>query len=105
MSKKPSKYKNKKTIADGITFDSIKEAKRYQELKLLERAGEIRQLELQPAFKIEHNGVKICTYKGDFAYFTDKCRVVEDCKGFLTPAYRLKKKLMKAFFNIDIFET
>ena len=93
-----SKYRAIKTVVDGITFDSKLEAKRYSELKLLERAGELAGLELQPAFPIDINGIKICTYRGDFAYFKDNGRVIEDCKGFKTPMYRLKKKLVEASY-------
>lgn len=102
-----SKYRNVKTVVDGITFASIKESRRYQELKLLERAGEIKGLELQPRFAIDITGVHICNYVGDFLYHDvekDKA-VLEDCKGFKTPSYNLKKKLVKAIYGIDILET
>ena len=117
-----SKYKAVKTTIDGITFDSKKEAKRYTELKVLERAGHITHLELQPEYEIVINGVKICKYKADFRYFTvrqennalsynskgewqtptmtgDKeGQIVEDVKGFKTPIYRLKKRLVEASY-------
>jgi len=117
-----SKYKAVKTTIDGITFDSKKEAKRYTELKLLEKSGMITHLELQPTYDITINGAKICKYKADFRYFTvrqenneqyynskgewqtptmtgDKeGQIVEDVKGFKTPIYRLKKKLVEACF-------
>jgi len=93
-----SKYKAVKTEVDGIVFDSKREAARYMELRLLERAGEIKNLELQPAFKCRIDGKKICTYKADFRYFTAKECVVEDVKGVKTPVYRLKKKLVEALF-------
>ena len=117
-----SKYKAVKTTIDGITFDSKKEAKRYTELKLLEKAGHITHLELQPEYQITINGAKICKYKADFRYFTvrqenneqyynskgewqtptmtgDKeGQIVEDVKGFKTPIYRLKKKLVEASY-------
>jgi hypothetical protein len=101
-----SKYGNKKTVIDGITFDSKKEAGRYQELRLLERAGEIAHLELQPRYAIEINGVKVCTYVADFRY-TPKGggkEIIEDVKGMKTPVYNLKKKLMKAVKMIEIRE-
>jgi hypothetical protein len=102
------KYNNKKTELDGIIFDSKKEAKRYWELKLLEKAGKIEKLKLQPAFELKVNNEKICTYKADFEYI-DRSKynvvVVEDVKGVKTPVYNLKKKLMKAIYKIDIFET
>ena len=93
-----SKYKAVKTEVDGITFDSKREAARYMELVLLERAGEISRLELQPSFECIIDGKKICTYKADFRYFTAKECVVEDVKGVKTPVYRLKKKLVEALY-------
>lgn len=101
------KYGNKKTEVDGIVFDSKKEATRYQELRLLERAGAIGDLELQPKYPIEVNGTKICTYIGDFRYRDPASkynRTIEDVKGIKTPVYRLKKKLMKAIYGIEIQE-
>ena len=105
MTGKRSKYKAIKTEVDGIVFDSKKEAKRYQELRLLERAGEISNLELQPKYVITINGQKVCTYVGDFRYFTNSKRVVEDCKGFRTPVYRLKRKLLSIVYNVTVLET
>ena len=93
-----SKYKAVKTEVDGIVFDSKREAARYMELRLLERAGKISHLELQPAFECRIDGKKICTYKADFKYFTAKECVVEDVKGVKTPVYRLKKKLVEALY-------
>ena len=117
-----SKYKAVKTTIDGITFDSKKEAKRYTELKLLEKSGHITHLELQPEYQITINGAKICKYKADFRYFTVRAennersynskgewqtptmtgdkegQIVEDVKGFKTPIYRLKKKLVEASY-------
>lgn len=101
-----AKYKNKKVVCDNITFDSIKESKRYLDLKMLSKHHKITQLELQPKFKITVNNQFICHYKADFSYTdcaTNK-RVVEDVKGFKTPVYRLKKKLTEALFNITITE-
>ena len=100
-----SKYGNKRTEIDGITFASRREANRYAELKLLERAGEIHGLTLQPAYDLIVDGVKICRYVADFRYFENKQIVVEDAKGFKTRDYRIKKKLMKAIFGIEIRET
>jgi hypothetical protein len=101
------KYKNKKVIVDGITFDSTKESKRYHELKLLERAGVITQLELQPRLDLVVNGQKICFYRGDFGYYENGIKKIEDVKSAFTakmPVYRLKKKLVKAIHGIDIIE-
>ncbi len=104
---RPTKYRAKRTEIDGIVFASQKEARRYQDLKLLERAGEITQLTLQPTFPIVINGVKVCKYVADFQYveFGSNEVIVEDCKGFPTPVYKLKKKLVKAIHNVDIRET
>ena len=107
-----SKYRAKKTIVDGIKFDSKWESERYGQLKAMERTGFIRNLELQVPFEIVVNDVKICKYIADFRYkkesnhtITDGeycTEVVEDAKGFETPEFKLKKKLMKAVFDIDI---
>ncbi len=107
---KAPKYGNIKTTVDGIVFDSAKEARRYSELKLLERAGRITGLEVQPSFRIVVNNCLVCTYKADFRYTTivpyaQGVVVVEDCKGFKTPVYRLKKKLMLAVHGISVVET
>jgi hypothetical protein len=100
-----AKGKDRRTV-DNITFDSIKEARRYQELKLLAKAGEIGKLELQPRFTITVAGEKICDYVADFKYQTWKGKtVIEDAKGWKTPDYRLKKKLMKAVYKIEILES
>lgn len=98
------KYKNIKTIKDGITFASKKEAKRYEELKILSKAQKIRDLELQPKYPLIVNGHKVCTYIGDFTYKENGKSIIEDVKGVKTSVYRLKKKLMKAILGIDIFE-
>lgn len=91
-----SKYRAVPTWVDGIRFPSKKEAARYSELKLLERAGQIRNLELQPAFDITINGVKVGTYRADFSYFTDAGRVVEDTKGMDTRLSKFKRKCVEA---------
>ena len=93
-----SKYRAVKTEVDGITFDSKREAARYMELVLLERAGEISHLELQPKYDCVVNGHNSCTYKADFRYFDANGSVVEDVKGMKTPVYRLKKKLVEALY-------
>lgn len=105
--KKQSKYKAKKYTVNGITFDSTKEGKRYEELLMLERAGVVQQIETQVRFKIEVNGMLVCTYIADFTYYEDGVFVVEDVKSDYTkklPVYRLKKKLMSAVRGIDITE-
>ena len=95
-----NKYGNKKTIVDGIKFDSIKEANRYQELKLLARGGLVNELELQPRFELQtgftRKGKKIrkIEYVADFRYVNENgIEIIEDVKGMLTDIYRLKRKL------------
>jgi hypothetical protein len=101
-----SKYNARRTEVDGITFHSRREAKRYAELKLMERAGEIRDLILQPEYPVVVGADKhVCTYIADFAYKHGARLMVEDCKGFRTPTYRLKKKLVEALYGIEITET
>jgi hypothetical protein len=99
------KYGAKRTeCGAGHSHPSRLEAKRCDELHLLQSQGLIARLEREPSFRIVHNGKLICTYKADFAYFTDR-RVVEDVKGVLTPIYRLKKKLVEAFYpGVEIVE-
>ena len=102
------KYGNKKTVVDGIKFDSKWESQRYLYLKSLERAGRVKNLELQPRFIITVNGQKICTYVADFQYDKESKdgeweHIIEDAKGVETPEFKLKKKLMKAVHNIEIF--
>jgi len=102
------KYGNKKTVVDGIKFDSKWESQRYLYLKSLEKAGRVKNLELQPKFIISVNGQKICTYIADFKYDKEDKdgvweHVIEDAKGVETPEFKLKKKLMKAVHNIDIY--
>ncbi len=102
------KYGNKKTVVDGIKFDSKWESQRYLYLKSLEKADRVKNLELQPKFIISVNGQKICTYIADFKYDKEDKdgvweHVIEDAKGVETPEFKLKKKLMKAVHNIDIY--
>lgn len=100
-----NKYHAKKATQDGITFASQKERNRYCELKLLERAGRIRNLELQPKFYFDINGIRCGFYKADFVYFEGEKRVVEDVKGFKTPLYKFKKRIVAALYNVEILET
>jgi hypothetical protein len=99
------KYRNVKTRIGSLLFDSKKEAARYSELALLERAGQISELKLQPTFLIEVNGHKVCKYRADYAYRQDGEQVVEDVKGIRTSTYRLKAKLLRATHGIEILET
>ena len=102
-----SKYKAKKTKVDDITFDSKKEANRYNELKLLEKTGAISNLKRQvPYVLIEKSKYgRTIRYLADFVYTEKGETVVEDCKGVRTPVYRLKKRLMAEKFGILIKET
>jgi len=105
MSPKPSKYRNRKTVVDGLTFDSAKEARRWSELFLLQRAGQITDLARQERINIMVNGQKVCAYIADFTYTEAGNKVVEDCKGYKTDIYRLKRKLLKAALGVEIRET
>jgi hypothetical protein len=99
-----SKYHARKTEIDGYIFDSKREAARYAELVLLEKAGEISELECQPKIEINVNEWHICNYFADFVYMRDGEKVYEDAKGVKTDVYRLKKKLVWACHEIDIQE-
>lgn len=120
------KYKNKKVAVDGIQFDSKKEAKRYGELLLMQRAGEITDLQLQKEYVlIPPQYVNVCTsdgkvkkkcaeravkYIADFVYKQDGKTVVEDVKGYRNPSsagyakFVLKRKMMLYFHNIVVRE-
>lgn len=102
------KYGNEKTVINGITFDSKREAEHYQELWLRERAGEISELKCQVPFAIVIDNRHICDYIADFTYVENisgwQCKRVVDAKGVKTDVYRLKKKLMLACLGIEITE-
>lgn len=115
-----TKYGSRKAVADGITFDSKRECNRYKELKLLERAGKISGLKRQMKYLLIPsqyedevvNGKKksrcierACVYVADFIYLEDGKLVVEDCKGYRTEAYIIKRKLMLQNYGIRIRET
>jgi len=106
--KKRSKYGNRKVIVDGILFDSMKEARVYSNLKLLQQAGQVASFERQFTYMLAVNGAKICKYIADFVvYYPDGKKEVWDVKSEITkkhPVYRLKKKLMLAIHGIDIVE-
>ena len=105
-----SKYRAVKTVVDGITFDSKAEARRYSELKILERAKQIENLVLQPKFELQagftHKGKRIqaINYIADFQY-TDcvtGALVVEDVKGMRTKEFNIKYKMfLKRYPEID----
>lgn len=118
----PNKYRNTKTMVDGMEFDSRKEASRYRELKTLEECGEIKNLKCQEKFILipaqrepdvvgVRGGIKKgkvlekeCSYIADFVYEEDGQTVVEDTKGFKTKDYIIKRKLMLYFYGIIIRE-
>ena len=107
-----NKYGARKVVVDGLKFDSQREAKRWQELKLMARAGEITGLvrqvvfELAPAVKLHGEARKkpALRYVADFRYVTtpDFAYVVEDAKGRDTPVSRIKRHLMKSVHGIDV---
>ncbi len=122
-----SKYGSRKQTVSGITFDSRKEARRFQELRLLEQAGQISDLRLQvkyqlippqraPSFEVYKSGPnkgrrkpgklleKECSYIADFVYVQDGETVVEDAKGYRTDVYIIKRKLMLKRYGIQIQE-
>ena len=118
-----SKYLSKKITVDGETFDSLKEYKRFCELRLLQRAGKITDLQRQVKFVLiptqrepdkigVRGGVKKgrvieqeCAYLADFTYYTDSGDyVVEDTKGVRTTDYIIKRKLMLYVNGIRIQE-
>lgn len=104
---KAPKYGNQKTVIDGIEFDSKKEARRYQELKIRALAGEIWDLKFQEEFPLIVNGITVAVYRADFTYETGFGKVVEDVKSAITRknrAYRIKYKLMNACNGIKITE-
>lgn len=104
------KYRAKHMTVDGYNFDSVKEAMRYQQLKLMERAGVIHDLQMQVAFpliKKSQYGREI-KYIADFTYYEGDKWVVEDVKSSITaknPVYRLKKRLLAETYGIRIKET
>ena len=103
-----NKYGARKVKApDGQVFDSVKEYHRWGMLKLLERAGRISDLKRQVSYELipKQKGERACSYVADFTYMEDGKLVVEDCKGFRTPEYRLKRKLMLWIHGIRIKET
>ena len=101
-----TKYRAKPTELDGIKFASKGEAGRYAELAALLKGGVISDLVTHPRFPLVVNGVKVGTYIADFSYVDEGARVVEDFKGMRKGAawamFRLKAKLVKALYEIDV---
>ena len=101
------KYNNTKIRVDGRLFDSKAEAARWQELCLLERAGEITELERQVEYELipKQKGERAVKYIADFRYKDHEGKtVVEDTKGVRTTVYILKRKLMLRVHGIRIRE-
>ena len=91
-----NKYNAQRTSVAGKIFHSKREAHRYGNLRLLERNGLIQGLQTQVMIPIVINGVSVCKFIADFTYYEAGKYIVEDCKGFRTPVYKLKKKILAA---------
>lgn len=98
------KYRAIPTIIDGIRFSSKKEARRYESLKCLLKAGQIDALIMQPTYPITINGHQVCKVKLDFRYLDKKTgqTVIEDVKGYDNPLSKLKRKLVQAQHGIEV---
>jgi hypothetical protein len=106
---KRSKYRAVPTVIDGIRFASKKEARRYSELKMLERAGSVTGLMLQVRYALtildaKRDYRRLGDYVADFVYNLNGQHIVEDTKGFRTPLYRWKKKHFEAQYGLQIQE-
>ncbi len=107
-----SKYGARPTMIDNIRFASEKEAKRYCELRLLEKAGEIKNLECQPVLPLfvtrlsTGERTHVCNYVADFTYWDIRKgeQVTEDVKGMRLPLYRLKRRMVEAQYDCRITE-
>lgn len=98
--------KAERTSREGVVFDSKGELARWEELRLLERSGEVSELRRQVEYPLVVGGVKIGSYVADFTYLDHRGRhIVEDFKGVRTPVYRLKAGLVLALYGIEILET
>lgn len=99
-----NKYRNKKVQVDMYVFDSIAESRRYKELKLLEKAEKIQNLELQPHFLLQEsfkkNGrtFRKIEYIADFKYIENGKTIVEDVKGIQTDVFKLKHKIFEKVY-------
>lgn len=109
--KRGNKYNAQKAEVDGIVFDSKREAKRYAELRVMERSGEITDLQRQVPYvlmpkQVNEDGKteRVVIYRADFVYRRDGKTVVEDTKGMKTKEYVLKRKMMLYFHGITIHE-
>ena len=108
--KKRHKYGAKKVVIDGHKFDSKKEGSRYVDLKMMQLAGHITDLKLQPRFALHAvtpnmEWVQLGYYISDFDYMEEGERIIEDVKGMKTATYRWKKKHFEAQYDMKIRET
>lgn len=108
---KKAKYNNHKVTIDGIKFDSTKEGKRYQQLKQLEKDGEIKDLrlqvkfELQPPINLGYKKIRAINYVADFTYRDNmENLIVEDVKGMKTSIYKMKAKMFAYKYGFEISE-
>ncbi len=100
-----NKYGNKKTVYNGIKYDSKKEAEYAFRLDVLKKSGEVNRWERQINYKLEVQGIKICSYRLDFkVYYSDGRIEYVDVKGYRTTEYKIKAKLMRACHGIQIKE-
>ena len=106
-SPKRNKYRAIKTEVEGIIFDSKKESRRWLDLRLLEKAGKISNLQRQVKFSFDIEGFHICNMILDFTYEENGEVVTEDVKSVATKtrAYVIKKNLLKALYRLDVRET
>ena len=105
-----SKYGAVRTEVDGISFASKREANRYMQLTILQRAKQISDLKLQVKCPISINGIYVFSLVMDFVYWDRKnpdvpILVYEDCKGYRTDVYKLKRKCFEAQYKSKILET
>lgn len=104
------KYGNRKTVVDGITFDSLREAARWGELRMLERAGHISQLKRQVIYElapsVKFSGTRrakpALRYIVDFTYREGDALIAEDVKGMQTKEFQIKRHLMLALLGVDV---
>ena len=104
MVKPKNKYGAKKFELDGVVFDSTGEARYWSVLRLREKAGEIYGLERQKRYDLTSHGVFICYIKPDYTYYDnkEKRQRIQDFKGVITPSFRIKAKLFKAQYGVEI---
>jgi len=100
-----NKFRAQPQTQDGLFFPSKKELRRWNELNLLQEKGAISGLRRQVRFPFKLDGKLMFTYVADFTYMSVGKEVVEDSKGFRTPIYKLKKKIIEHHYGIEILET